>query len=739
MASNSAMIHVYAIIFSDVPRGSRPSEQASLIKRLRRQLNLARQQTAKYRALARESKRRQQRSLTVDEIITAASKYLNGPVLEFFAFQLRCAGQMPRGRRFDANQKLLALSIFHRSPAAYRFMSSFLCLPSVRSLRRWLHGMQFEPGFCERVFCVLKQKVACMSSVDKMAVLVVDEMALKTALEFDSRRDIVDGFEDDGVVRVTKPASEALVFMVKGLVRKWKQPLCYFLSGGPTNSCRLTDLVLDCIVRLQGIGITVMVVVCDQGANNRGMFCQLGIEVHKPFVTVDGRKVYFMYDPPHLLKSVRNNLRRYPMKVSGGGVAKWDHIKALFDLDSRQKLRLAPKLKFSHVLLSGFKEMNVRLAAQVFSHSVATAMKFYMSNSDGRIPADALVTVDMLLMMDKIFDSCNGVNFRDVKEQRRPVTCRSYHSDFWLEAIAWLEGIEFVGAKARIYCVEGWRLSLNVMRLLWSDVQSDVKFLLPRRLNQDCLESFFAAIRQKGGFRDNPSCSHFRSAMRQTVANKLLSSLAGGNSECNNDQLLLSLCAFAAPAPNRSEPPARADRLISRNTCSIANSLPKLLTRDSVVDVVADNCMTYIAGYIVHKVKKGHSCHTCSAQLCKPGVLENKSLEFIRMKAICSGDFGGLQIPSDELVRYLHTVEAEFIKLLPLYVCDRSILSKLNNAVSNSCTTDLSETLCIGVFDIIRSMYLRLRMHSELPVLLLNITSACKGRKNRKLAKLQHL
>ena len=128
-------------------------------------------------------------------------------------------------------------------------------------------------------------------------------------------------------------------------------------------------------------------------------------------------------------------------------------------------------------------------------------------------------------MMDKILDSCIDVYFRYVKEHMRPVTCMSYPSDLWLEAIAWLEGIEFVGATARIYCFEGWRLSLNVMRLLWPDVQSNVKSLLPRRLNQDCLESYFAVIRHKGGFRDNPSCSHFHSAMRQTVANKLLSSL----------------------------------------------------------------------------------------------------------------------------------------------------------------------------------------------------------------------
>jgi hypothetical protein len=571
---------------------------------------------------------------------------------------------------------LMALSLYQRSPAAYRLLCTIFLLPSVRSLRRWLQVMQFEPGFCSRVFQALETKTRYMSEIERMGVLCIDDMAVKMALEYDSRRDVVDGFQDDGVLRSGKPATEALVFTVKGLIKKWKQPLCYFLSGGSTSSSQLVYLVLDCIAKLQEIGIVIKVVVCDQGANNRGMFSSLGISIEKPYVEVNSSKVFFMYDPLHLLKSVRNNFKRYPVQLGPGKVARWDHVKKFYDLDSVQKVRLAPKLKLAHFLLNGFKEMNVRLAAQVMSHSAAVGMQFYVNLPGTRLTKDALVSADFLLMMDKIFDSCNGISFNDLKVGRRPVTRNFYHVDFWCEAAAWLQNLKFLGAKARIYCVDGWRLTLTCMTLLWQKViaMPDVKFLLPRRLNQDCLESFFASVRQKGDFRDNPSCSHFRSTVRQSVANKLLSSFAGGNSEANDDGILLSLNALSA-STDVSTPAVSPTSVPLHDVCvSFSPALqPKI--RSIGDHSTSVNALTYVAGYVVQKILKCHSCEACTNLLCRPGVLQDETLAFMHLKAISKGDFGKLKVPSNEIVRDLQAVEAEFTQILPHVVFQQGVLA----------------------------------------------------------------
>jgi hypothetical protein len=78
------------------------------------------------------------------------------------------------------------------------------------------------------------------------------------------------------------------------------------------------------------------------------------------------------------------------------GIARWDYIKQFFDLHIQKKLRLAPTLKLVHIKLNGFIEINVRLAAQVLSHSVALGTAYYVNAYGSQMPLDVLVTADFL-------------------------------------------------------------------------------------------------------------------------------------------------------------------------------------------------------------------------------------------------------------------------------------------------------------------------------------------------------
>jgi hypothetical protein len=91
--------------------------------------------------------------------------------------------------------------------------------------------------------------------------------------------------------------------------------------------------------------------------------------------------------------------------------------------------------------------------------------------------------------------------------------------------------------------------------MLWQDLAGmpDVKFLLPHKINQDCLESFFCLCTAQRWFQEQPSCCHLRSKVGQIVANKLLSSCPGGNCDANNDSILLSLMAMAAATTSSLE------------------------------------------------------------------------------------------------------------------------------------------------------------------------------------------
>ncbi len=126
-------------------------------------------------------------------------------------------------------------------------------------------------------------------------------MATEESLTYDKARDIVDGFCSSE----HHLANHAIAFMVKGVSQKWKQPVGYFLSSGPMGGTEMKGHWLKCLDKLQDIGLDVKRVVCDQGSNNRNLYQkQLGVPVDKPYFTHNGKKVYIMYDPPHLLKNI---------------------------------------------------------------------------------------------------------------------------------------------------------------------------------------------------------------------------------------------------------------------------------------------------------------------------------------------------------------------------------------------------------------------------------------------------
>ena len=62
------------------------------------------------------------------------------------------------------------------------------------------------------------------------------------------------------------------------------------------------------------------VVVCDQGATNQQLFRILGVTVARPVASINSQKIMFMFDVPHLLKNVRNNLMKHDFEINGNVV-----------------------------------------------------------------------------------------------------------------------------------------------------------------------------------------------------------------------------------------------------------------------------------------------------------------------------------------------------------------------------------------------------------------------------------
>ncbi|KAK9719472.1 Transposase protein [Popillia japonica] len=84
----------------------------------------------------------------------------------------------------------------------------------------------------------LKRTVVNMMDKDKYCVLLFDEMSLDASLSYDSKVDQIVGWEDygDGHKNIAF-ADHAIVFMLRGIKRKWKQPIAFALLKDIIRSC----------------------------------------------------------------------------------------------------------------------------------------------------------------------------------------------------------------------------------------------------------------------------------------------------------------------------------------------------------------------------------------------------------------------------------------------------------------------------------------------------------------------
>ena len=65
------------------------------------------------------------------------------------------------------------------------------------------------------------------------------------------------------------------------------------------------------IEQLKSLDLTIKAVICDQGSNNCSVFRNLGVAADKPYFHHLESEILVMFDPPHLLKNIGNNLLKH--------------------------------------------------------------------------------------------------------------------------------------------------------------------------------------------------------------------------------------------------------------------------------------------------------------------------------------------------------------------------------------------------------------------------------------------
>jgi len=188
---------------------------------------------------------------------------------------------------------------------------------------------------------------------------------------------------------------------------------CFFIGLSGPERANLVRIALEKIFDVGAIGISV---TADGPTTHLSMMKELGAvldpENMMPFFPHPcdaSTRVHILLDIAHMLKLVRNSLASEKILISPSGLVKWEFIEKLHSLQEEEGLRAGNKLKRKHIDWSRNK-MNVSVAAQTLSSSVADALDFI--REDLNIPEfqGSKATSEFIRLFDGLFDAFNSKN-----------------------------------------------------------------------------------------------------------------------------------------------------------------------------------------------------------------------------------------------------------------------------------------------------------------------------------------
>ncbi|XP_058828127.1 uncharacterized protein LOC131688018 [Topomyia yanbarensis] len=174
------------------------------------------------------------------------------------------ASRRPMARRYHPATIKFAAGIYLSGPRTYRYICNTkqIILPHKSTVYDYNKNIRLEPGINKTILSRIKDKTKWLRTKrEKIVMVCVDGMSVKPELTYCAKSDTFYGFPDHGITRKiekndpTKLATEAVVVMVSGLYRKFKQPIGYLLAHNSLGSEIQMKLVVKSVIAIRAAGL----------------------------------------------------------------------------------------------------------------------------------------------------------------------------------------------------------------------------------------------------------------------------------------------------------------------------------------------------------------------------------------------------------------------------------------------------------------------------------------------------
>ena len=427
-----------------------------------------------------------------------------------------------RAQRWSQQDIIDGLVLRSFSRKAYRYLrkKNLLPLPCETTLKTWIRNFKCSPGLQSDLLCVLSSKLSGNLPSDyRDCILSFDEMSIKQCYEYSHQEEKVYG-----------PCKKLQIGILRGVFHKWKLPIFFDFDTPMTE-----NLLLQIISEAEKHHARVRGVAADLG--NHKLMSELELTPAISFMTHPcdpSRKVFFFPDIPHLLKLLRNHLLDQGFVWPDGTSIQKSDLELLLSLDNSE-IKILPKITKEHLDCQQNARQRVRMAAQLLSHSTATAMKILLPEKTQQ--------ADFIELVDSWFDVSNSRCMFSAKK----LSCGfGIHLDDQQNVLDRMEkcisDMRVKGRKSLLPFQKGILLSISSIRGLFQEILSEGKrCLLTAHCNSDPAENFFSCIRTMGVCNDHPGPVDCLNRIRLLVVSR-------------DAQIVVENSSVEVEPPSQSEP-----------------------------------------------------------------------------------------------------------------------------------------------------------------------------------------
>ncbi|XP_042146182.1 uncharacterized protein LOC121835767, partial [Ixodes scapularis] len=541
--------------------------------------------------------------------------------IQFLNEQLALLSKKKEQRRYSVDFMIFCCIFFTISPHAYKYVRSSgnIFLPHPATIRSICSSYDMNPQHEHRsstFLSYMRKRIFDLDDRQRFVTLMVDEVHIKPFFDYK-------GGNITGVaLNSTEPANSAFVFMLQSITSNFKE-VAHIVPVHRADAKFLHKMLGDVICELENIGYRVVCVVSDNNAVNRKAMSHFVTPPPKeprivyPHPSDPPRPLFFVIDPVHILKCIRNNwlnqqddkvcfyypeFESEPTRQRRRLRASFETIRDAHNLECEQVLRFGYTPSRKALNPSSIERQNVKLALQIFHESLPHALRALGSKTSLQYCEETASFIEIIVKWWNIMNvktPCKGMAKRDDFQKPLFPSMDDPKVDFLYNLLDWLEewkSTDFTGGKltpeTHAALHQTTYALLEVARYCFEELQ--LSYFLLGKIQTDSLEERFGKYRRLAGSQYHVSIRQIFEAehklrLQSTLPKIATASVSGSKRDEQWEDLFKRT---DAPRPN----------------CNVVVTEEALSQIKDIIPV-----LVYVAGYAVYATVKKLNCEKCRA------------------------------------------------------------------------------------------------------------------------------